>query len=214
MKLISELIPLLGGTAALVLAAAWLATKLIESHLNQEIEIFKARIKSDSDSEIENLKSRLQVAAKEREIAVNWLHQKRAASIEGLYTALVDLRLAVRVVLDFCSPRKPSDIRNLTSNAVNKFHQTYEAYLKAKIFLSPVTREKIDKVLLGIQDPIVMYNLYLYNYDDHELHTLSDVKDHAWKEIRDVVPAALDELEYDFRQVLGVETARAQELSS
>jgi len=73
--------------------------------------------------------------------------------------------------------------------------------------LSPLTCEKIENVLRGIQDPVVMYHLYLGNYDDHELHTLTDAKDLAWTNIREVVPAALRELESDFRSVLGVEIA-------
>lgn len=205
MDLISQLIPLLGGSVVLVGAAGWLAKKLIENRLAREIEEYKTKLKAESDAEIESLKSRLQIAAKEREIAVNWLHQKRATAIETLYSALVDLQHAVRIVLDILSPRNPPDIRKYSSEAVMKLRQIYEAYLKAKIFLSPLTCEKIEKVLRGIQDPMVMYNLYLGNYDDHELHTLVDVKDHAWKEIRDVVPAALGELESDFRKVLGVE---------
>lgn len=206
MELILDLIELLGGVAVLVAGAGWLATKFIENRLGREFEEFKIKLKITSDAEIENLKSRLQVAAKEREISVNWLHQKRANAIETLYSALVDLQYVVQIVLDILSPRNPLDIRKYSSEAVMKFHQTYEAYLKAKIFLSPLTCEKIEKVLHGIQDPVVMYDLYLKNYDDHELNTLTDVKDYAWRDIQAVVPAAIRELESDFRSVLGVNT--------
>lgn len=50
-----------------------------------------------------------------------------------------------------------------------------------------------------------MYYGFLGNYDDRELNTLSDVKEDAWKKIRDSVPPALIELEAEFRQLLGVE---------
>lgn len=205
MELILELIKLLGGAAVLIGAAGWLATKFIENRLNREIEAYKARLKAESDTEIENLKSHLQVAAKEREIAVSWLHQKRATAIESLYSSLADLQHAARVVLDILSPRNPTDIRKCSSEAVKILHQTYAAYHKAKIFLSPLTCEKIEKVLQGIQDPVIMYDLYLENYDDHELNTLTDVKNNAWEGIQTVVPAALNELESEFRLVLGVE---------
>lgn len=213
MELMLELIKLLGGAAVLIGAAGWLATKFIENRLNREIEAYKARLKTESDAEIENLKSRLQVAAKEREIAVSWLHQKRAAEIESLYSSLVDLLHAARLVLDILSSRNPADIRKFSSEAVKKLRQTYEAYLKAKIFLSPLVCEKIEEVLRGIQDSVITYDLYLGNYDDHELNTLTDVKDSAWKYIQGVVPAALKELESDFRLVLGVENG-SQETSS
>jgi hypothetical protein len=203
-SLISEFISLLGGSAILVGCAGWLATKIIENRLASDIESYKTRLKMESDSEIENLKSRLQIAAKEREIAISWLHQKRANAIETLYAAMVELQEAVRIVLDIFSPRNAADIRKYSQAAVDKIRQTYGAYLKAKIFLSPKTCEKIEAVLGGIEDPIIMYNLYLKNYEDHELHSLRDVKEHAWEELQKVVPDALKELEIDFRNVLGV----------
>ncbi len=71
--------------------------------------------------------------------------------------------------------------------------------------MAPLTCEKIERVLDGLQNPLVMYYGFLGNYDDRELNTLSDVKEDAWKKIRDSVPPALIELEAEFRQLLGVE---------
>lgn len=204
-ELLSFIISILGGSALLVTAAGWLASKFFESRLNRDIEAYKARLKAESDAEIESLKSRLQVAAKEREIAVTWLHQKRATSVEALYTALVDLQHSVHVVLGIFSPRNPSDIRKYTAKAFKRTQDVYSGYLKAKIFMAPLTCEKIERVLDGLQNPLVMYYGFLGNYDDHELNTLSDVKEDAWKKIRDSVPPALIELEAEFRQLLGVE---------
>jgi hypothetical protein len=47
--------------------------------------------------------------------------------------------------------------------------------------------------------------MYLKNYDDHELTSLSDRKDEAWRDVSEVVPRALIELEGEFRTVLGVD---------
>lgn len=206
MELLTLLTSVLGGSALLVVAAGWLASKLLENRLSRDIETYKVKLKAESDAEIESLKSRLQIVAKEREIAVTWLHQKRAASIEALYTALVDLQHSVRIVLDIFSPRNPSDIRKYTAEAFKKTQDVYSSYSKAKIFMSHLTCEKIERVLDGIQDPLVTYYGFLGNYDDHELNTLSDVKEHAWKDIRDHVPSALRELEAEFRQVLDSKT--------
>jgi hypothetical protein len=204
MELLPLLVSILGGSAMLIVAAGWLASKFFENRLNRDIETYKARLKAESDAEIESLKSRLQVAAKEREITVTWLHQKRASSVEALYTALVDLRQSVRLVLDIFSPSNPADIRKYTAEAIKRTQEVYSNYLKAKIFMAPLTCEKIERVLDGLHNPLLLYYGYLGNYDDHELETLSDVKEHAWKEIRDSVPPALEELETEFRQLLGV----------
>lgn len=204
MELLQVLITTLGGSALVVGAAAWLAKALITSRLNVDIENYKARLKAASDVEIEGLKSQLQVAAKEREIAVNWLHQKRANAIESMYAALVELEESVRVVLDIFSPRNPADIRRYTADAVAKGREVHSAFLRTKIFLTPQTSEILERVLHGLKEPVETYNMYLKNYDDHELHSLSDRKDEAWREVGEVVPRALVELENEFRAVLGV----------
>jgi len=188
-----------------VTAAAFLTMKLIDNRLNREIESYKTKLKVASDSEIEKLKSRLQVVAKEREITVNWLHQKRATAIEDLFSSLVDLQHSVRIVLDLFSPHNPKDIRKYTEDAVVKVWDVYAKYKKAKIFLNTKTCQKIEEVISGIEEPTIMYSAYLGNYDDDELHTLKDVKKHAWEELRERVTPAMQELENEFRSVLGVE---------
>ncbi len=193
-----------GGVAVLITAAGWLASKFFENRLNRDFETYKVRLKAESDVEIESLKSRLQITAKEREITVIWLHQKRAVAIEALYASLVELQHSVRIVLDIFSPRHPIDIRKYTTEAFNKSQEVYKSYLKAKIFLTPNTCDIVERVLNGIQDPIAQYSGFLSNYDDHELNTLTDVKEHAWKELQETVRPALRELEAEFRQVLGV----------
>ncbi len=200
-----QVVSAVGGVAVLIIAAGWLASKFFENRLNRDFETYKARLKAESDAEIESLKSRLQITAKEREITATWLHQKRAVAIETLYASLVDLQYFVRIVLGIFSPRNPTEIRKYTTDAFNQSQEVYKSYLKAKIFLAPNTCEMVERVLNGIQYPIAQYHCFLGNYDDHELNTLTDVKEHAWKELQENVLPALRELEAEFRQVLGVQ---------
>lgn len=67
--------------------------------------------------------------------------------MEALYTALVDLQHSVHVVLGIFSPRNPSDIRKYTAEAFKRTQDVYSGYLKAKIFMAPLTCEKIERVL-------------------------------------------------------------------
>lgn len=205
MEFLATVVSVLGGSALLVGAAGWLSSKFVESRLNRDLETYKSKLKAETDLEIENLKFRLQMDAKEREITVSWLHQKRAMAIETLHTALLDLEEAASIVLDVLSPRNPVDIRAYSAAAVKKTRETYQAYYRAKIYMSPGTCEKIKLVLDSFQEPVFTYECFLGNYDDHELHTLADVKNHSWKEIRENVPGALRELESEFRKVLGVD---------
>jgi sensor c-di-GMP phosphodiesterase-like protein len=205
MELISQIILTFGGFAACITAAGWLATKFIENRLNREIENYKASLKTESDKEIEKLKVALQVSAKDREIAVNWLHQKRAGAIETIYGALVDLQFTVRSVLDFCSSREPEEIRRLSNTAMSKLRGVYTDYVKAKIFLSPDTCVKIELVINHVQDSVLAYHGTLAVYDDHELSSLVEFKNNMWQELNEHLPQAISELESDFRKVLSGE---------
>lgn len=204
MSFINFLLSVMSGSVLSIPAAAWLAKKFVDTRLNKELEQYKSELKKESDLELEHLKSKLQFAIKEREITVTWLHQKRANAIEGLYSSLVELHDSVRVVLDVLSPRAPSDIRKYTQEAYEKIQSTYSTYLKTRIFLNHETCEKVEDVLNAFQDPLTTYYSFLGNYDDHELHTLADVKNHSWKELRSKVFPAMKELESEFRTVLGV----------
>jgi len=192
------------SAALSVPVAGWLAQKFIEGRLNKDLESYKAQIKRESDAEIESLKSRLQVSAKEREISINWLHQKRAAAIENLYSSLVELEYKTRVILDFMSPRTPDDIRKYTKEAHESIQIVYKTYLKSKIFLHLQTCQKTEAVLNAFQDPTAMYYGFLGVYDDHELSSLTDIKDHAWDELQERLIPAMNELEGEYRSILGV----------
>lgn len=198
------LIYVVSGATLSIPAAAWLAKKLVDTRLNKELEQYKSELKKESDLDIEYIKSKLQSSIKEREITVTWLHQKRANAIEKLYSSMVELHDSVRIVLDVCSPKSPSDIRKYTKEAYDKIQSTYSIYLKTKIFLSRETCEKVEDVLNAFEDPLITYYGFLWNYDDHELHTLADVKERSWKDIRLKVLPAMEELESEFRTVLGV----------
>lgn len=51
-ELLSFIISILGGSALLVTAAGWLASKFFESRLNRDIEAYKARLKAESDRKL------------------------------------------------------------------------------------------------------------------------------------------------------------------
>ncbi len=204
MNFTNFILSVVSGAALSIPAAAWLAKKFIETRLEKELEQYKYKLKKESDLDIEHLKSKLQSSIKEREITATWLHQKRANAIEGLYSSMVELHHSVRIVLDILSPRAPSDIRKYTQEAYEKIQSTYSTYLKTRIFLSHETCGKVEDVLHAFQDPLTTYYGFLGNYGDNEPHTLVDVKDHSWKELRSKVLPAMKELESEFRTVLGV----------
>lgn len=203
MSILTQVISFLGGFVIAFPVSTSILKKLIDHRLNRDIEDYKSKLKCESDIEIEKLKTVLQINAKEREINLLWLHKKRAKAIESLYTSLIDLQSLVRSILDLFSPKNPQTIRSMTEETYSKIQTLNTNYMKAKIFLEPLTCQKIESVLESFRSPVAIYKGYLANYDDHELESLSDVKDYAWKEVLENVPQALRELETEFRAILG-----------
>ena len=176
----------------------------LKSKSDSELERLKVQLQSESNSELESLKSKHQILIKRRAEEINYLHQKRANAIEVLYVSLVELHEAAYLVLNIFSPKNPADIRKYTQDAFEKVCAVNTEYLKAKIYISPQTCEVIKDVIDPFRSSIQMYYAYQHNYDDHELDTISDVKDRSWKEIEESVNPAMKELEEEFRKLLGV----------
>lgn len=67
-EFILELLKTLGTTAIVVGAASWLTKSVVTHFLSRKIEAYKVELKHESDREIEEVKSRLQVVALERQM--------------------------------------------------------------------------------------------------------------------------------------------------
>jgi len=101
-----NIIGVIGGSATLIGVATWLSALLTKHFLIKDIEKYKQSLRTESDKEIEELKIRLQLASKEREIAVNWLHEKRAYRIEQLYSSLIDVQSNAYILLNSIGTQK------------------------------------------------------------------------------------------------------------
>jgi hypothetical protein len=89
-----EVVTTVGSTAVggmvLVSAAAWLIRTALTEKLARDAEAFRARLKADADTEIEQLKSSLEKTAFEHQVRYSKLHEKRAEVIAELHKRLVD----------------------------------------------------------------------------------------------------------------------------
>jgi len=85
-----------GVSAALSATLLWLTKPWISEPLknsikheyDQKLETHKAQLKAQSDVEIEQLKSRLNIAATEHQITFTNLHERRAEVIAEMYSLL------------------------------------------------------------------------------------------------------------------------------
>lgn len=199
------ILSVIGGSGAAIAAAAWLASKLVNNRLEKDIENYKLNIQIQSDERIENLKSRLKISEKESELSNSWVYKKRASAIERLHSSFVDIQSSTRDILDIYSPRDPVEIRRQTKSAIDEIRGAYNAYQKSRIYMTSLTCAKIDNFFESIEGPVIRYWTYQGVYDDQELNSLSDIKNGAWKEINSKLPSVVEELEGEFKGVLGIQ---------
>ncbi len=79
-----NIIGVIGGSATLIGVATWLSALLTKHFLIKDIEKYKQSLRTESDKEIEELKIRLQLASKERELAWKEMHDKLPSALEKL----------------------------------------------------------------------------------------------------------------------------------
>lgn len=88
-QIIFELLRSLSIAAVVSGGMAWLTKSVISHFLSRKIEAYKEaykiELKRESDKEIEEVKSRLQIVALERQIVFSRLHEKRAEIVAETY---------------------------------------------------------------------------------------------------------------------------------
>lgn len=90
----------------------------------------------------------------------------------------------------------------MSQDTIEKVQNFYKKYQHTRIFLNEETCESIESAIRAIEHPSNLYSGFIRNYDDDELHTLTDVRELAWKEMHDKLPSALEKLEEEFRSIL------------
>ena len=103
-----ELYKSLGEFAIQAGALAWLVKALVGALLSKDLEAHKVRLQLQSQSEIEQLKSRLAVVVQQQATEFSTLHAKRAELLADLYRLLLSLETAVGILtvrLDYVAAR-------------------------------------------------------------------------------------------------------------
>ena len=87
-----SLVVAIGGSGAITwLARTWISERLkgsIKAEYDQQLESHKVRLKAQADVELEKLRSRLALEAKEHDVVFSKLHEKRGEVIADLYAKL------------------------------------------------------------------------------------------------------------------------------
>ena len=182
------IIAFFGGSTIFLAAVAWLIRSLTAHFLDKDAEKHKETLRAE-------------VARSSR------LHEERGVVLRDIYANLVELidktHSFVHVAEWSGEPTK-DEKRKLVAEALIKFRDHFN---KNKIYLSPNLCERIQKFSDNFIGPASKYALYLtWKKDDSDGELAKEFHQSwfsAFDKMEKEVPAALEALENEFRQILG-----------
>jgi hypothetical protein len=143
----------------------WISERIknaIKSEYDQKLETHKALLRSQSDVEIEKLKSQLALVGIEHQIRFSKLHEMRAIVVADTYERLKDLHHRLGEYVQIFEPAggKPKDERR---ELAYKSHEYFRAYFQSKlIFFPKQTADKLEKIN---QDLVRAFNNFTFGVE-------------------------------------------------
>ena len=197
-------------TGALIwLTKSWISERLknsIKHEYDQRLAAFQAQLKAEHDTELERLRADLQIAASERQIRYQKLHEKVAETVAQTYALLQNLYGTVGTyVSDGGWSSDPSDdeLRKMIGGAIKEFRDYYRP---RRIYLPKELAKQVDEFERNLAS-ITRRHTRIQEAqgkmaDDKWLERANEIAEMMDKEI----PNVFDTLENEFRRLLGSKT--------
>jgi len=203
-----EFLKYLGSVTIAAAALAWLIKSIVNHVLSKDIETFKKRLELQSETEIEKLKSQLQIAAKEHEVRFSKLHEKRATIVAEFYESLVSLRRSIEFFVRVEVRR--TGLQGHKDRARDLFKRASELtafFSKNELYFRKDIAERIERLIEIIQEPVYKYHIFANDPDKLEKYMPEVIE--SWQEEVPEIDNILQLLAGEFRTLLGSEDNNA-----
>ncbi|MDO6642164.1 hypothetical protein Q4557_19660 [Shewanella sp. 5_MG-2023] len=111
-------------------------------------------------------------------------NKEKVDLINEIYSASCRLLDDIRRIFPFYGEKfKPTELRSNVKSLLQKINDFSSEVKQKKLMLPDELVEIIFDFIESISHPVNIYYLSLTVYEDHELHTLDDVKEDSWKRI-------------------------------
>lgn len=196
-----DVIKTLGGDTILLGAVAWLIKTFISSRLTREVEQFKAHLKTNADTEIERLKSSLQMIALEHQVRFSKLHERRAELIAELYELLLDTESVARKFI-FIETRDKKE----AAAAKSKVFELYDFIQKHRLYLPNSVCRSLDNFEGNLRRSVLFVSSYWTDIEfpnDQTIRDQNEVMLAACNALETDLPTLRKVLEEECRKLLG-----------
>ena len=185
------------------LTKTWISERIrnsIKAEYDQKLELFKYQLKRDSDIEIEKLRSELSITAARHSILFSRLQDKRGNVISTTYSLLRDLYNKISSYVAIYEPAGCPTREDRRSEAAESHKEFQKYYTKSIIFFPKNVANKLEKI---DQELIKTFNDFCISVEiikgENTTRTWLDI----WERIKTDIKKSLDELEDEFRKLLG-----------
>jgi hypothetical protein len=199
-----ELIKTLGGFAILVAALAWLLKSITQHYLSKEVEAHKARLLAESTKEVENLKSQLQIIAKEHDIRFSKLHEKRAEIVSDLYFRLKDSQWNAELLgyaIKYETGRQPEKI---AEDILKELVELHRFFYRNKLYFSIELADSMEELISILVQPSSAVWFYASSGQESLKQESQELLE-AWNKEQPKINYIFELIEAEFRKMLGSE---------
>jgi hypothetical protein len=185
---------------------SWIGERLknaIKHEYDQKMEVFKAQLQAEHQREIETLKAHLQIATSTHQIQFASLHAKVAEVVAEIYARIVRVKNAVAQyvkVMESSGEPSKEERRKAVAVALAEFQDYYEThrlYLpKESIKIIGEFSDTLWKTTWGF---MLQVEMPLAEGERHDIKAWGD----AHRTMSETVPLLLENLEDEFRKLLG-----------
>lgn len=201
-EMIEAIITAVGGTAILLAAVGWLVRSLIGQYLSKDLESYKEQLRSQTQLELENLKSKLAINAASHNIKFSRLHEKQAKLVEKLYFDVDRLdQLSKLLIGVFVSDTEIKEKENRAKGILEEYLELNAKFHKNKLYFTPELYSLLTSYSNTVFEPATVL---LEDIPDNEkedfMSGYTDNHEHNTNKLETLRTA----IENEFRGLLGV----------
>lgn len=199
-----HLLVVFGGNAALLLVLGFLFRSLLSQWLAKDVESFKAKLKADADTSIEQLKTTLQMTALEHEVRFSKLHEKRAQVIADLYERFVKAYWAAWTYHQWMERPGGQTQEQQADSAMHKLHEAFVFFEINRIYLSDPLAGSLDVFFekAKILTLKAQYFDAIPNKTEHTAQLHFKAKQEGLESFQNEFPAMRQRLDTEFAKLL------------